>query len=366
MNQLLKVCSVSLFLFAGVIAKAETYTVKKGDTLASIARTRYGEPVFGPKGTIKKIYKMNPSLKANIPLEKGQKIKLESKIADFPAEQVLPLKAAPVTEAPEVPTPPLDTASYLNAAQKAAHEKDLKPEVTEAHEPVHEAVHEKAEKNDEEHSHNYFSFIASYSLIAQTATESVSGESFAMHSNPAVNAEIGWDHWWNDSFSTLLTYSATQISSKESSDQTGEKILKNVNLNRTEFALLNRVVRWMRFGAGAAYGDHIFLESFTGTFKNPQVYKWSYLNPFITAEITPHESARFEWLVNLKISQLPAQTGLGHDIASGTEYFAQLACMQKLAKYSMLYGVSYSTEDQTRTDAKEKRNETALKIGVLF
>jgi hypothetical protein len=156
-----------------------------------------------------------------------------------------------------------------------------------------------------------------------------------------------------------------EFTSKESG-AAGGKILNNVNLNRTELALLNRVVRWLRFGIGGAYSDHIFLESFTGTPLNPQVYKMSFLNPFLTAEFTPHESATFEWLVNVKIAQLPAQVGFGHDVAAGTEYFGQVSLVQKVAKFAVLYGLSYSTENQTRTDATDTRKEWGLKIGALF
>src|SRR6185369_5129952 len=120
-----------------------------------------------------------------------------------------------------------------------------------------------------------------------------------------------------------FTYAFTEFTSKESSEVTGGKIISNVNLNNTELQLLNRVVRWMRIGLGAAYGDHIFLEGFSGTPSNPQVYKMSYLNPLVAAEIKPYTTDNFEWLINLKISPLPAQVGFGHDVTTATEYFVE-------------------------------------------
>jgi hypothetical protein len=362
-----RVTYFTLLLFFGLVANAETYTVKKGDSLASIARAHYGEPVFGPKGTIKKIYKMNPWAKANVPLEPGQKVELESKKVAEPVAEAVPPAAAPaVPEAPPAPPP------EVTPAEKAAHEMDLKPHgpVADEHEPppppAREPIHEMHERAGEERPRNYFSLIANYSFITQTATESASGDSFTMHSSPAWGAELGWDHWWNDSFSTVFTYAAMEMSSKESSGATGEKVLKNVNLNQTELALLNRVVHWMRFGVGAVYGDHLFIEGPGGTPSNPQIYKMSFLNPFITAEITPLEGVKFEWLINLKISELPAQVGFGHDVTTGTEYFAETALMQKFTAFSLLYGVSSATENQSRTDGKETRQETALRVGVLF
>jgi len=415
---MLKASFIIMCFFIGAFAQSETYTVKKGDTIANIARTHYGEPVFGPKGTIKKIYKLNPSLKPEVPLEPGMQVELEDGAAPGKAtaakkptkktKAAKAVKAAPKDDEssvvvipanpPSTPPPPPagppkfhEDPLYMSPDEKAAHDMDLAPkgptaEVTKPPPPalpVHpasnppppeavkesepEPAHEFGHNEVTESPHNYFSVIANYSFISQSATDNALGDNFTMHSDPAWGVELGWDHWWNQSFSTVFTYAVTEFTSKESSDATGTRVLKNQNLNTTELALFNRVVRWMRIGLGAAYGDHMFLEGFAGgTPVNPQVYKMSFLNPFLAAEIVPFESAKMEWLINLKLAQLPAQVGFGHDVNTGTEYFAQVALKQNFAKFSMFYGVSYSTENQTRTDAKETRAETALRIGALF
>jgi hypothetical protein len=377
----MKLYVIVLLFMAGSLSHAETYVVKKGDSLASIARARYGEPVFGRGGTIKKIYKLNSWAKPDVPLEPGQKVELEDK-AGQEAAPVAKDSAIEPAESPTLLSPVViteDRSKTVTPEQHAAQQMDMSPHgplpeeskpplvfkdvPVAAAEPHHEVA---GVAEHEEMPRNYFSIIPSYSFITQSASENDSGASFTMHSGPAWGAELGWDHWWNDSFSTILTYAITQFTSKETADATGEKVLKNANLNQTELALLNRVVRWMRIGAGAAYGDHIFLESLDGIPQNPQVYKLSYFNPFLMAEITPMESAKYELILNFKVSELPAQVGLGHDVNTGTEYFGEVAFQQKLSRFSMLYGVSCSTENQTRTDGKESRSETALRVGVLF
>lgn len=394
MNRFLKISVVASCFSFCVFAQAETYTVKKGDTLANIARSHYGEPVFGPKGTIKKIYKLNSWAKSNPSLEPGQKIELEGTKKEINEPEVKMIPATPKTPpvaapAPAITPPPVE--QLMPPAERAAHEMDLKPKgplseekapaakeepsaglqmvIKETPEPPGESEHSESTA-EHEGPHNYFSITPSYSFITQSATENATNDNFTMHSNPAWGVELGWDHWWNNTFSTVLTYAFTQMTSKETSDISGNKVMKGANLNRTELALLNRVVHWMRLGAGAAYGDHIFLEDFAVTPAkpelNPQVYKMSYFNAFLMAEITAHESERYEWLVNLKISELPAQVGFGHDVNNGVEWFGQVAMMQKFNRFSMFYGLSYATENQTRTDAKETRTETALKVGVFF
>ena len=129
---------------------------------------------------------------------------------------------------------------------------------------------------------------------------------------------------------------------------------------------MNRVVKPVRIGLGIAYGDHLFLENFSTRPSNPSIYRFAFWNPFIAAEITPFESEHYEFIINLKVAALPAQVGQGHDLKNGTEYFGQVALMQKLESWSLLYGVSYSNEDQTRIDASETREEWALRIGALF
>src|SRR3954471_21221752 len=117
MKHILTICCI-LIGFVTTTTFAATYIVKKGDTLANIARKRYGEPVFGPKGTINKILKQNPNLKMNVGLEPGQKINLEGgSIASYPAEKVPNAKPPPIPAEVEAPAK-FDTSPYENVAKQ--------------------------------------------------------------------------------------------------------------------------------------------------------------------------------------------------------------------------------------------------------
>ncbi|MBC7372190.1 MAG: LysM peptidoglycan-binding domain-containing protein, partial [Bdellovibrionaceae bacterium] len=89
----------SAIIFAAVsvqfaAAEAKTYVLKKGETLASVARSYYGEPVFGPKGSILKIYKLNAWAKTNPSLvQPGQEVILEDKENKTVQESVAAIQA---------------------------------------------------------------------------------------------------------------------------------------------------------------------------------------------------------------------------------------------------------------------------------
>jgi hypothetical protein len=379
---------VGLLLFFTVESFASTYTVKKGDTVASIARANYGEPVFGPRGTINKVYKLNPSTKMNAALEPGQKIILEdskpSKVEAAVAAPVIAVPAAvePVAVEPVVESPIVDDAIQA-AREQAAKIKaalEAEPKITEKKAkslplevpapPMKENVTLREVREEsachDELPRSYFSVIPSYSLINKAAKDVASGTSYSLNSNLAVSAELGWDHWWTHSFSTVLTYSFTQLSSQETSDLTGSKVISNMLLSEAEFALLNRVATHLRVGLGLTYADHIFIENFTAVPVDPSIYKIAFLSPFAMAEWTAYESERFEGLVNFKAEALPAQVGHGHDLTSGYEFKGQLSLLQKFETWALLYGASYSTENQTRTDSEETSTALSLKVGALF
>lgn len=105
MNIKIIVGSFFSLLFFSNSGFAKIHILKKGETLASVARAYYGEPVFGPRGSILKIYIMNPTLKLNPNLvEPGFKVVLEDKVtetAEVEEQAAEPTHANEAHEAPE-------------------------------------------------------------------------------------------------------------------------------------------------------------------------------------------------------------------------------------------------------------------------
>ncbi|MBC7370438.1 MAG: LysM peptidoglycan-binding domain-containing protein [Bdellovibrionaceae bacterium] len=353
----------SAIIFAAVsvrfaAAEAKTYVLKKGETLASVARSYYGEPVFGPKGSILKIYKLNAWAKTNPSLvQPGQEVILEDKENKTVQESVAAIQAVAEThapaEAPPLPpplVPPIEVAHAPALPPPPPAAPALPPHMPEHHLP-----------------NSYFSIIPSYSQIKQTATEDASGASYKLESSSAYGLELAWDHWWNPSFSTIFSYSGTQLKSDAVNAVSGAPVLDTTTLYRGEIIFLNRILPSLRFGFGASYGDHIFLENIGGTPVDPLIIKSSFWNPLAMAEWSAYEGEHFEVLLNAKASALPAQlTVSSRGLKNGMEYVAQFSLLQKLESVSILYGVSYSTDDQSLKAASETRTETAAKIGLLF
>ena len=365
----IKAIVASALFFGSISVSAKIYVLQKGDTLASVARSNYGEPVFGPKGSISKIYKLNAWAKKNpSSVQPGQEVILEDQQPKTVKESVAAIQAVAEKQAPEAeslappPTPPeaIPPVEVSQPAPTLMPPPRQPPEVSHASPPL-------PMKEAHELPHSYFAIIPSYSQIKQTATDEASGASYTLNSSSAYGLELAWDHWWNPSFSTVFSYAGLQMKSGAMNDVTGTSVIETLTLYRGEIIFLNQILNRLRFGFGASYADHIYLENIASSPVDPVIIKSSFWNPLVMAEWTAYHGDRFEVLFNLKAAAMPAQLYVGpHGLKNGMEYFAQLSFLQKLEKVSILYGLSYSTDNQSLKGATETRTETAGKIGLLF
>ena len=389
MNRMLMISFALSVLFSPTMADAKDYTAKKGDTLAKIARSYYGEPVFGPGGTIGKIYELNPwAKKAGSLLEPGQKIVLEDKDASkagakaavLPAHKSEP-KSEPQVEAeteaeepakiaaPVVTTAPAPGTAPV-AATVAASEPEKCPEAVAC--PacpapvVCQALQPSFSTAEEPMPRAGLMVLPKYELIQQRVTDSATSAGYSIQSSQAYGVELAWDHWWNKSFSTVLSYAFLQVSSTEKSEVSGATVVDNVVLNRGEFTMFNRMTNWMRIGIGLGYGDHFFLEQFTAVPSDAKIFKTDFWHALVSAEVLAVERKTFDLKFGLKVAALPAQVGQGHDLSKGTEFTGDILLIQKFDSSAVVYGISYSTGNQSRTNANETREEWIAKLGFLF
>lgn len=379
MNLLLRIAVVFAIFTDVSLANAKNHVAKKGDTLAKIARSYYGEPVFGAKGTIQKIYALNPwAKKAGSALEPGQVVVLED---ESPTQ--LPSKT-PVVITP-VPLPGPIPAEKSEAAEGPTEtEKTAAPPIVEAPKcpepivcpacpvvsplpvPSLVACPTPPPIPESKAPRGVFLVAPNYLLVKETGTDASSGAAYSIQSSQAYGVEVAWDHWWNESVSTVVRYSVAQMTSNEKSDVSGASVVDNVILSRGELTLFNRASDFMRIGFGVTYGEHIFLEQFTSVPNDPKIFRASIWNPFVATEFHLLDRKSFDFLLGLKIGGLPAQVGQGHDLSSGTEFVGNLNLVQKFEAWSLLYGVDYSTSDQTRTNANQKYEAWTFKIGAIF
>jgi hypothetical protein len=378
-----------VFTLFSLCGFAKTHILKKGETLASVAREYYGEPVWGPKGNINRIYKLNPWA-VNSPniVEPGQSIIIDDDSASaVPApivktepekeavilppieemkkdphpstatnkpEQELILESTPIP-APEV-LPKADLVS--EPAPPATPAPALEPVPTTASAPPPPASIDRPK---------------SYWIIAPSITSSkisVSTDptttSYDLNSTSTYGVTLGWDHWWTRSFSTLLSYSTDQLKSTAANDTTGSSFADAVSTSSCELALLNRFRGSTRLGLGVAYGTHLFIEGFAATPADQSIYKTTFWNPFLMAEVKLFGLPSMDFLLNLKMAPLPADVGHDHDLKSGNEYVVKFSVLKKLGNSAFSVGVSYLQNDQSRMATIQTRKDTKLEFGFLF
>ncbi len=378
---------------------AKTHILKKGETLASVAREYYGEPVWGPKGNINRIYKLNPWALSNPNLvEPGQAVIIDDDSASAvpaPVVRTEPLKEAvvlpPIEEMKRDPHPSMaenkPEAEVVLAppqAPPAAEPVTIAeppPEPPKPAEPVQPAMviapTPVPEKSPEpavataapvsiEKPKSYFIIAPSMTTSKISVSNDPNTISYDLNSSSTYGVTLGWDHWWTRSFSTWLSYSMAQFKSTAINDTTAATFADSVSTSSWEFALLNRLGGFARFGLGVAQGTHLFVEDFSTSPANQSIYKATFWNPFLMAEIRLLRLPSMDFLLNLKAAPLPADVGHDHDLKSGNEYTAKFSVLRKLGNAAFSVGVSYLQNDQARMATLQTRKDTTLEVGFFF
>ncbi|MDQ3231673.1 MAG: LysM peptidoglycan-binding domain-containing protein [Pseudobdellovibrionaceae bacterium] len=111
----------SLALLAVIVhstaSYARTYSVKKGDTLSQIAGRELSRPVYGSKGSLKKILDKNPDIQNPDRIYPKQIIRLED---DAIVNQPAPVETSPAPVASQPPAEPVaDTAGQAGSESQA-------------------------------------------------------------------------------------------------------------------------------------------------------------------------------------------------------------------------------------------------------
>lgn len=379
---------------------AKTHTLKKGETLASVARKYYGEPVFGAKGTLKKLYKLNPWAEKNPnSVEPGKEIVIDGE----PKEEKIVLAPPVSAPAPTVPVPPAMTTATTppappapsgpvvdanaiaaeekkawdqkkiedaNAAAAKAQEKQAEPVQCPPVAPVEatsQMKNETADKLTFAQANKFFvtPFYSSSSVSSKNPTSDVS---YDLKSSGSYGARLGWDHRFNKSFSMIVEASTQIWDSGAANTTTAGKVADKINLYKAEVALLNNIGDHSRFGIGFQYGTHMFIENYDATPANETAVTFTGLDPVVMAEFALYDSSSWEIPLEIKWSPLGAKIGKGvaGGINPGNEFLGRLSLVQKNMNSSIIYGLSYMTNDQSEKDRSQKRSDLNVELGMVF
>lgn len=386
---------------------AKTHTLKKGETLASVARKYYGEPVFGPNGTLKKLYKLNPwaeqspnlvstgkeiVVDGETPIEKTAKVAPQIPPTTPVVVPVPPTGTSAVT--PPTPPPVLDVSAIVveekkawdqkkiedaNAAAALAKVDEKKSEMTcppaTAEAPKCEDCAKMASqiKNAPPErltfaQANEFFIVPYYSISKIALTNSGTGLSYNLGTSTSYGARLGWDHKFNTTFSMLLEANTQVWNSGATNTTTAATIADKINLYRGELALLNNIGEHSRFGIGFSYGNKIFIENFDATPANETAVTFTGLDPVVMAEFSLFDSPSFAMPLTLKWSPLAADVdkGVAGGLKAGNEITARLMFVHKLMDNQVTYGLTYLSNDQAEKDRTQKRTDTNVEFGMVF
>ncbi len=390
-------CVFALSLPFGCVF-AKSHTLKKGETLAAVARKYYGEPVFGPKGTIKKIYKLNPwAEKSPNTVEPGTEVIIADGDANFekpeksaavptPTSVPIPPPATTLTS-PPTPPPKIDGNAIVAEEKKSWDQKKVedantnaamaekKPEVVCPEAPKCEdcskaqstATLESNERLTFAQANDFF-IVPFYSMSKISLTNLTTGLAYDLTSSSSFGARLGWDHKFNKTFSGLFEANTMIWNTGTTNTTSGANVVDKLTLYKVEFSLLNQVGEHSRFGLGFAYGNKVFIENFDATPTNETSVTFTGLDPVVTAEISLYHGAAFEMPLILKWSPLAADLdkGIVPGIKPGNEYTARLNFVHKLMSTNVVWGLSYVTNDQAENGRTQKRTDTNLELGMDF
>jgi len=372
----------AVLLFSSLLSFAKTHTLKKGETLASVARMYYGEPAFGPKGTLNKIYKLNPGLKTNpnavepgiqIVLEDGTEkktikkniIKMDFKeeaaglkVAELPAPSakdvaieapVAPEEPPPLTRVESEPPPPTPVAETLPPPQEA-------PVKAEKPAPVTEEV--SARKS-------HFLLIPSSTQTKVASTRENTASTLDFNSSSGFGGKVGWDQTWSTSFSTLLTYEFKQLKSDVTSSVTGNKVIDSVDLFRYDLAFFNSIGRRSKMGFGLTYVKDFFIEINEST-GDATSLTHEMSAPFIAADFYLGSIGKSKLHGSAKITALGADLG-SHNIKKSYASQVGFAFERPMGKsVHWTAGLFYEVNNQALQHMTQKREDTSIELGFIF
>ncbi|HET9239441.1 MAG TPA: LysM domain-containing protein [Oligoflexus sp.] len=105
-------------------AWAKTYNVKKGDTLSHIAAREFGQPIYGPKGSLRKLLEKNPEIQNPDRIRPTQAIRLSDELTDQSPKDAISKPDQPAEPIHETLVSPEESSDPAPASEPA---QDLEP-----------------------------------------------------------------------------------------------------------------------------------------------------------------------------------------------------------------------------------------------
>ncbi len=166
---------------------AESYVVQSSDTCSSIARAKLGKPIYGEKGTLKRLAALNPTLQDLNLIYPGQTIQVGDGAPVEPVQEGPPQAIAPQATPASTPEPVVEKAPEKTPERVVAEEEYIPPGIE-------------------------LGLITGMTDLQATSLEN--GTRATLGSNLNLGVRAAWAHEWSEKFQTSLAWSLSILSFK--------------------------------------------------------------------------------------------------------------------------------------------------------
>jgi hypothetical protein len=320
------------FIFLGlnhVLAEDSLHIVKIGETLSGILNEKNLKPIYGNRGSLKLIQKLNPQLSKN----KGNKI--------YPGQEIILIRSDLEIEVPV-----------------AAESVKLPIAVPEVFRRENQEMVDKKMV-----SYSDLNLSVTSRFIKVESTDNRNNGQATLLSDSSVGYNFSWGQSWSDKFHTNLEFEKYQVHILEASSTTSSLMNTTQSLSNYLFGGVYEITPKVKFSSSINHGETIVsraenpstivIEKFISTkFNNGVIYT-----------ILSQDDLKLNSLAELIVALPSTQETYSSKLSYG--YNLGLSLEDKLSIFRIKGGVFYKSLDFKMSEANFKHTEVGMIIGLI-
>lgn len=320
------------------MAHAESFTVRKGDTLSEIARTFMGKPIYGKRGSLRKIIALNPQIKNPNFIRPGQIVYID--------QQTEVAEVEPVSAPAQTSVNTEDTFEVEPVIELIAPREIAAPEVAEFS------------------PRSRLGVSTGFEYFAINATDKATKDDAKLISTTTPLINTYWELQWSEKYSSRLNIGyAAEVLVK---DKNTDKKLKNASGVRTNFGLdiTRKMSEKFRIRALAAYSRRAFLKA-----ESQNVVRLDRINGLEVGggfdyDFIQRGNAAFG--IGLQATLLAPARGPGYSTETGYASLANLYFRHQLRSAMLEANTYYGYWDQQTKYVSQNVNSVGVNVGLAW
>ncbi|OFZ28808.1 MAG: hypothetical protein A2622_06920 [Bdellovibrionales bacterium RIFCSPHIGHO2_01_FULL_40_29] len=370
------------------VKKPTKYLVKKSDHIAAILRLLDLEPVFGTKGSLPELLKINkiknanviePETEIEIPFKCEEKVVIWNTV-DRETDRLITLEKADLSGTASgvgapAPTAPIEQKALDIIDADKATEEQVTTEGAPGEDSVSEALRYRMICEGEwtgsecitRYSVIYLAGVGSYyrydGVDATTNDTAVLLSKF----NPGIN--LGWANYWFENFKTDFGFSINALSINE--EARGRPIDQNKKVISNLYGLVKYETERMGFSFGFAQLDKVFYRFFK---ENIVVFN----DGGVTVQLVPitkirgalsylvHQEGKYRYDLEVGMYSLSGGKSSGYDVEAGSGWDLSMTVQHDRVQEYLFGTVIYGVSQQNTTIEKQDQTDLSLVFGYAW